>query len=38
MPVRYAERTYGDTNIQRWRHGAILLRMVLLAMRRLKFV
>jgi SAM-dependent methyltransferase len=38
VPVRYAERTYGDTNIQRWRHGVILLRMVLLAMRRLKFV
>ena len=38
LPVRYAERTYGDTNIQRWRHGTILLRMVLLAMRRLKFV
>ena len=38
LPVRYAERTYGDTNIQTWRHGVILLRMVLLAMRRLKFV
>lgn len=38
LPVRYAERTYGDTNIQRWRHGMILLRMILLAMRRLKFV
>ncbi len=38
LPVRYAERTYGDTNIQRWRHGVILLRMMMLAMRRLKFV
>ena len=38
LPVRYAERTYGDTNIERWRHGMILLRMVLLALRRLKFV
>lgn len=38
LPVRYAERTYGDTNIQRWRHGVILLRMVVIAMRRLKFV
>lgn len=38
MPVRYAERTYGDTNIQRWRHGVILLRMAVLAMRRIKFV
>ena len=38
MPVRYGERNYGESNIQRWRHGVILLRMVLLAMRRLKFV
>jgi SAM-dependent methyltransferase len=38
LPVRYTERTYGETNIQRWRHGVILLRMVLMAMRRLKFV
>lgn len=37
MPIRYAERTYGETNIQRWRHGVILLRMVMLAMRRIKF-
>jgi SAM-dependent methyltransferase len=37
LPIRYRERTYGETNIQRWRHGVILLRMVLLAMRRLKF-
>jgi ubiquinone/menaquinone biosynthesis C-methylase UbiE len=38
LPVRYAERVYGDTNIQRWRHGMILLHMVMLAMRRIKFV
>jgi len=38
LPIRYAERTYGDTNIQRWRHGFTLLRMALLAMRRIKFV
>jgi SAM-dependent methyltransferase len=38
MPVRYAERTYGDTNIQRWRHGVVLLRMVLVAMRRIRFI
>jgi hypothetical protein len=38
LPIRYAERVYGDTNIQRWRHGIILLRMVMLAMRRIKFV
>ena len=38
LPVRYAERTYGETNIQRWTHGWLLLRMVMLAMRRIKFV
>ncbi len=37
LPIRYRERTYGDTNIQRWSHGWLLLRMVLLALRRLKF-
>jgi len=37
MPVRYRQRLYGDTNIDRWRHGVILLRMVLFAMRRIKF-
>ena len=38
MPVRYHERTYGTTNIQRFRHGVLLLRMVLFAATRIKFV
>ena len=38
IPIRYKERFYGDTNIQRWKHGVMLLRMVLFAARRLKFV
>jgi len=38
IPVRYRERTYGSTNIQRWRHGVMLLRMVLVAARKLRFV
>jgi SAM-dependent methyltransferase len=38
LPIRYRERTYGETNIQRWSHGALLLKMVLLAMRRIKFL
>lgn len=38
VPIRYRERFYGETNINRWRHGVILLRMVLFAARRLKFV
>jgi hypothetical protein len=32
LPVRYGERTYGDTNIQRWSHGWFLLKMLLQAM------
>lgn len=38
LPVRYRERTYGETNIERWSHGWLLLRMVLFAMRRIKFI
>ncbi len=38
LPIRYRERTYGETNIQRFRHGLLLLRMVVFAARRLKFV
>ncbi len=38
LPVRYRERKYGTTNIQRWKHGWLLLRMVLFALRRIKFV
>ncbi len=38
VPIRYRDRTYGETNIQRWRHGWLLLRMVIFAARKLKFV
>jgi GT2 family glycosyltransferase len=38
IPVHYHERTYGTTNIQRWRHGLILLRMLIFAARRTKFL
>jgi SAM-dependent methyltransferase len=38
LPIRYHERVYGDTNIQRWKHGVLLLRMALFAAFRLKFV
>jgi hypothetical protein len=38
LPIRYRERTYGSTNISRWKHGLLLLRMVLFAARRIKFV
>jgi SAM-dependent methyltransferase len=38
VPIRYCERTYGSTNINRWSHGWLLLRMVVFAARKLKFV
>lgn len=38
LPVRYLERSYGTTNIRRFRHGWLLLRMCLVATRRIKFV
>lgn len=38
IPVRYRERTYGSTNISRWRHGALLLRMLLCAAAKIKFI
>ena len=37
IPIRYAERTYGRTNIARWKHGWLLLRMMFFALRRMKF-
>ena len=38
LPIRYRARTYGQTNIHRWSHGWLLLRMVCFAARRLKFI
>jgi ubiquinone/menaquinone biosynthesis C-methylase UbiE len=37
VPIRYKERTYGDTNISRFKHGLILLRMCAFASRKIKF-
>jgi len=37
LPIRYRARTYGETNISRWKHGWLLLRMVCFAAKRLKF-
>jgi SAM-dependent methyltransferase len=31
IPVRYQPRVYGETNISRWRHGWLLLRMMVFA-------
>ena len=38
VPIRYRERTYGSTNINRWSHGWLLIRMVIFAAHKLKFV
>lgn len=37
LPIRYRERTYGDTNISRFKHGWILLKMTTFAARKIKF-
>ena len=37
-PIHYRDRTYGTTNIERWKHGAILLRMLRFAAARIKFI
>ena len=38
IPIRYQERTYGETNIRRFHHGWLLLKMCVFAMRKIKFV
>lgn len=38
VPVHYKERRYGETNISRFSHGMLLIRMAAVAATRLKFV
>lgn len=38
IPIRYRDRTYGSTNIDRFRHGWMLLKMSFVAATELKFV
>ena len=38
IPIRYRQRTYGSTNIDRWRHGWLLLKMAAFASGKIKFV
>ncbi|HOW35835.1 MAG TPA: glycosyltransferase [Candidatus Omnitrophota bacterium] len=38
VPIRYKSRTYGETQIQRFRHGLLLLKMCGFAMRKVKFI
>ncbi|MCU0608428.1 MAG: hypothetical protein MUF22_01505, partial [Chitinispirillaceae bacterium] len=36
IPFRYRERTYGTTNISRFSHGWLLLKMCMFALRKIK--
>ncbi len=36
VPIRYRARTYGSTNIRRFRHGLMLLRMTIIGLFRVK--
>ncbi|MCZ8157152.1 MAG: glycosyltransferase family 2 protein [Leptospira sp.] len=38
VPISYKDRTYGETNISRWKHGVILLTMLIFAARKTKFI
>jgi ubiquinone/menaquinone biosynthesis C-methylase UbiE len=38
IPVRYCERTYGRTQISRFRHGLLLLKMTFYALKKIKFI
>lgn len=37
IPVRYRRRAYGETQISRFRHGWLLLRMVFFALKKIKW-
>ena len=37
VPIRYRARRYGETNISRWKHGVLLLKMVIFAANKIKF-
>jgi len=38
LPIHYKERTYGTTNISRWKHGVLLLRMTIFAAKKILFI
>ncbi len=38
IPIKYRERTYGRTQISRFRHGWLLLKMTLFAIKKIKFI
>ncbi|MCD4779304.1 MAG: glycosyltransferase [Candidatus Omnitrophica bacterium] len=38
IPVQYKARTYGETQISRFKHGWLLIKMTVFAMRKIKFI
>ena len=38
LPIHYQERIYGTTNISRWKHGWLLLKMTIFAARKIKLL
>jgi hypothetical protein len=38
IPIRYKAREYGSTQISRFRHGWLLIKMVFFAMNKIKFI
>ncbi|EKD90394.1 MAG: hypothetical protein ACD_31C00005G0020 [uncultured bacterium] len=38
IPVRYKARIYGNTNISRFKHGLLLLKMTIFAVKKVKFI
>ena len=38
IPIKYRERTYGSTQISRFRHGLLLFKMVFFALGKIKFI
>jgi len=37
LPIHYKARVYGQTNISRWKHGWLLLKMWFFALRKIKY-
>jgi hypothetical protein len=38
LPIHYQARVYGETNISRFSHGWLLLKMCFFAMKKIKFI
>lgn len=38
LPIHYQARVYGETNISRFKHGWLLLKMCFFAMKKIKFI